>query len=813
MNGLLQDLRCALRQFSKKPGFTVVAVLTLALGIGATAAMFSVVDAVVLRPLPYNDAQLIVDVQTSDASSWQPSSWPAYLEMRRLNKTFHALAGYADYWGMTLSTGNQAQYLRVTQASDNFFDVFGVQPLLGRTFLPGEDQPGKNDVVVLGYEVWQQVFNGDRDIVGKGVHLDGRPYVVVGVMPAGFRFPFRTPNLVYIPAHVRPNWVNARDTHWLLTVGRLNAEVTRQQAQADMAHVMHEIGAQYPDTDKVRAVELVPITAALHRTRNGGSELSQVSVLFGAVLAVLLIACANVAGLLLARGITREREMSLRVAIGAARSRLVRQLLVENAVLGIAGAGAGLLLAAGLLTVMKAFLAHAFMRGANIQLNLSVIAFTLVASVLSSIGAGLIPAWRAAKTAPGYVLKSGTTSGTAHRQHDLRASFVVAQIALSLILVVFSGLLLLTLRGMLQTDLGFNPQHVLTLGINIPSGDFKGRNWVTSLLEPLEQRVQAMPGAVAAGFNDQMPVVGYGSSTRLRIVGQPPDPPNRERSSESRTVTAGYFSAMGLPIVRGRNFTMQDTPTSQPVAIVNEAWVKEFLTEKQDPLAQAFQGDDHRNIAIVGVVKSVRQNLFDEGRPEIDFPFSQLSQQTQQNIGALSINFFVRTTVPPLNIVPQLRKALLEVAPTVAFQNPSTMTDVLDDTLVPNRMQSWLFGLFAGIAVLLAVIGIYGLLMQEVTSRTRDIGVRIALGATRATIMRTVLTRVMLLTGIGLGAGVLGATLLRRVVASVLVIQSERNGIVIGALVGLMALVGLLTGLIPARRAAKVDPMVALRYE
>ncbi len=491
----------------------------------------------------------------------------------------------------------------------------------------------------------------------------------------------------------------------------------------------------------------------------------------------------------------------------------MRQLLVENTLLGLLGAGVGLLLGVALLAAMKIFLAHAFMRGGDVHVNVYVIAVTLCAALFFSISAGLIPAWRAAKTAPSYVLKSGITSGTSHKQHEIRASFVVVQIALSLILVVFSGLLLLTLQGMLQTDFGFNPQHLLALQINIPSGGFEG-HFVTSLLEPLEQRAQAIPGVIAAGFIDQMPIVGYGSSWTQHIAGQPPDPPNQERLSETRSVTDGYFPALGLNIVRGRNFGPQDTPTSQPVAIVNEAWVKEFLTDKQDPLAQAFQAQKGRpNIAIVGVARDVRQSVLDKARPEIDFPFSQQSQEAQANVGSFNVTFFVRTLVPTMSVAPQLRDALRSIAPSVAFQTPATMDEVLEGTLVNNRMESWLFGIFAGIAVLLAVIGIYGLLMQEVTSRIRDIGVRMALGATRLKIAQTVLARIALLTTIGLGAGVLLTILLRRVVSSVLTIQYKNEGVVIAALVVLMAFVGLLAALVPARRATKVDPMVALRYE
>jgi putative ABC transport system permease protein len=807
---LARDIRFGLRQLHKSPGFTWTAILTLALGIGATAAMFSVIDAVVLRPLPYRDVDRIVSIQTSSPSDYvQPASWPGYLDMRGLNTTFEALAGWVDYWGMTLKVGEQTQYLHVAQGTDNFFFVFGVQPLFGRTYLPGEDQPGKNNVLVLSYEVWRQSFNGDRNVLGRVVHLDGAPYEVIGVMPAGFRFPYGKPNLVYIPMHVRPSWVGDYRAHWLQTIGRMKPGKSVQQASADTAHVMEEIGRQQPGSDTGRTSTLIPISTALH----GASELSEIGLLLGAVFAVLLIACTNVAGLLLARGIAREREMALRIAVGAARGRLIRQLLVENSILGLLGAATGILFAAGLLTAMKAFLAHAFMRGANIQLNLQVVAVTLSAGVLSSVGAGLIPAWRAARSDPNRALKSGAAAGVSRGQHRLRASFVVAQIALSLVLLVFSGLLLRTLQSMLRADIGFNPSHLLTLGINKPSGDYKGRDYVQELMMPLEARVLAIPGVTAAGFNDQGPLFGYGSGTSMGLVGHPPDPPDRERNSETRTVTPGYFSALGLPILQGRNFGTQDSYTSQPVVIVNEAWVKEFLTEKEDPLAQAFRRWDGHSIAIIGVVANARQNAVENARPEIDFPFSQYTTKEQQDAVSLSLNLFVRTVVPPLSIVPRLRSALDEVGPAIAFQTPGTMDEALDDALVTNRMESWLFGLFACIAVSLAAVGIYGLLMQETVSRIRDIGLRMALGSTRTGIARMMFARIAMLLGLGLGAGLFTTLLLRSTVASVLVIQLGRDGAVIAGLVALLAAIGMLAALIPIRRASAIEPMRALRSE
>jgi predicted permease len=807
---LARDIRFGFRQLIKSPGFAWTAILTLALGIGATAAMFSVIDAVVLRPLPYNGVDRIVSIRTSSPSGYvQPTSWPGYQDMRRLASSFDAVAGYADYWGMTLKAGEQTEYLHVVQGTSNFFDVFAVPPMLGRTYLPGEDQPGRNNVVVLSYEVWRRTFHADKGIAGQVVHLDGSPYEVIGVMPAGFRFPFGKSNLVYIPMHVRASWAGDYRSHWLQTIGRMKPGVSVEQARADMTHAMGEIGRMKPASDAGRTSAIVPIDTALR----GTSELQQVLLLLGAVLAVLLIACANVAGLQLARGVAREREMALRTAIGALRGRLVRQLLVENSILGLLGAAAGIGFAAALLAAMKVFLAHAFMRGANIRLNLPVIAATLAAGVFSSVCAGLIPAWRAARSDPSRALKSGRGAGASRAQHRLRASFVVAQIALSLVLLVFSGLLLRALQHMLRADVGFNPSRVLMLTVNIPSGDYKGRDYVRDVLMPLRERVKQIPGVLGAGFNDQGPLFGPGSGTSLNLVGHAPDPPDHERSSESRTISQGYFAGLGASIVRGRDFGSQDTYASQPVAIVNQAWVREFLAPTEDPLAQAFRQQDGPNVAIVGVAADVRQDALQDTLPEIDFPLSRFTPKQQQDAGSLSFNLFVRTGAAPLSLVSPLRQALHQVAPAIAFQEPETLDDVLNDVLVTNRMESWLFGLFAGIAVLLAAVGINGLLMQETASRTRDIGLRMALGSSRAGIARMMLARIALLLAIGLGSGTLAVVLLRRAVAGVVVIQIDRDGAMLAVLAALLAVVGMLAALAPIRRAARIDPMHALRTE
>ena len=816
MTNLLNDLRYAIRQLRKSPGFAFTAILTLALGIGATAAMFSVMDAVLLHPLPYNDVGSIVSVKTYSRGyslhDPSPPSWPAYQDMRRLNKTFSAFAGVQTQGGVTLDQGNQAVYLPATQGTDNFFSVFGVAPLLGRTFLPGEDKAGRNDVVVLSYEVWRQDFGGDHAIVGHTVHLDGTPYTVIGVMPAGFRYPIGVPNLVYTPLHVSPYLIEHRGTHWLDTLGRFAPGVTLAQAQADMSHVMGELAKQHPKHDGDRTTQLVPFADAVHVNSHGDNDRSELWVLLAAVFAVLLIACTNVAGLLLARGLLREREMAVRAALGAGRKRLLNQMLTEGVLLGIGGGACGLAIAGLLLTVMKQFLEKAFARGGNVHLDLPVLAATLVVSLLASVAAGLAPAWRTARIDPNNALKAGGNAGTTKNQHRLRASFVVVQVALSLVLLVCSGLLLMGLQSMLESRLGFNPNNLLTLEVDIPSGAYKDKDFVQALMEPLETRVRAIPGVTAAGSNSMLPIREYDSNSDLDIVGQPPDPPDHDRFSEIRFITPGYLATMQLPILRGRDFTAQDAAQSQPVAMVNEAWVKEFLP-KGDPLVHAFamSEDGKYNPVIVGVSGNGRQDLFQPALAEIDFPMSQRPVLYKTLITGFTV--FVRTSVPPTSIVPQLRKALHDVAPAVAFRTPETMENVLDDALVTNRMLSWLFGLFAAIALSLTAIGIYGLLSQEVASRTRDIGVRMALGATRTGIAQLILSRIARLLVVGLGIGLATTFLLSRVLATVLTIHPGSDGLAVGGITLVLIVIGLVAAYLPARRAASIDPMQALRSE
>ena len=808
MHSFRQDLRFALRQLRKSPGFTTVAVLTLALGIGAATAMFSVIYATVLRPLPFPDPNRIVYVETHAAASYiQPASWPGFQDERAQNQSFEYLAGFSQFAGVNLDTGSQVVHLHNTSTSDHFFNVFGVKPLLGRTFLPGEEQDGRNNVALLSYEVWQQNFGGNPSAVGSSVHIDGFPYTIVGVMPAGFRFPLSMPNAIYTPLRLSKELRTSRGDHWLQVVGRLKPGITAQQAQADMNHVLDNVGQAHPDSDKGRTAVVMPLT--LHVT--GREQRQALWIMAAGVLFVLLIACVDVAVMLLARGVGRQREMAIRTALGAGRVRIVRQILLENLVLGLISAGVGLLLAWGLTMGMSHFLTKSFQRGGNIQLNWAVFLAAFALAAISSLIFGLIPAKKMSSADPNRSLKSGGATGTDRGDYRLRSGFVIAEVALSLMLLVCTGLVLMQLWRMQHLDFGYTTDHLLTLEINVSPGDYAGKDLDASFYRPLADKVRAIPGVTGVGYNRLIPLIEWGWNSGINMVGKPPDPPDHERLAEVRMVSPGWYQAMGLKLLKGRLFDPAiDKPGTADVVVVNQKFVDTFLPG-EEPIGQQIK-QDPKNQTIIGVVSNGRQSVEDAILAEVDYPMSQVPLKDSSDM-LTPMALFVRTTVPPDAIVGQLRQALHEVAPSVPFQTPETMDDVLADSLVFNRMQGWLFSIFAVIALVLALIGIYGVLSQEVSLQTRDIGLRMALGASRPAIVRLVLQRAALMMSIGVAVGVVGSIVSRRLLTTIIPIEVSRDAMAIATLAIGLSLVGLVASMIPARRAASIEPMQALRNE
>lgn len=804
MPGLRADIRYGVRSMRKAPAFSATAIATLALAIGVTTAVFSVMDAVLIRPLPFDHPDRICYLNTISPQGYtQPASYPEYLDWRRENQVFSALAGYSeDSANFEGPAGPTA--LRGVATTDNFFDVFRVQPFLGRTFAPGEDQPGKNDVAVLSYELWQDAFGAQQSAIGQTIKLDARRYTVIGVMPAGFRYPVGMRNGIYVPLHIPKELAESRGTHSLPTLARLKPGVSRAQALANMENVLENIGRANPNS-KGRSLELIEIA----REVVGDTE-QPLRVLAFAVLALLAIGCINVAGLLLARGVKREREVALRSAIGAGRWRIARQMLTETFLLSIAGAIGGTLLAYGLLGLIRKLLIAAFARGADVQINAGALLVALALALLTSVAAGLAPALRLSNAEPTRALKTGGSSGTSRGQHRLRAGFIAAQVALALVLVVVSGLLLRALAGLRSTDLGFDPKGVLTVKIKPSKASYESRDILANLYHPLIERSRGIPGVKAAGLIQMLPIDDWGTNSDVHIAGHPPDPPNQERLAEVRMVTPGYFQALGISLLRGRMLDERiDTPTSPVVAVVNDAFVKKFFSKDEDPIGQHL--DDEGKTTIIGVVRSVRQNIYEEPMAEMDYSLSQAAGNSFMG-PAPTMQLVLRTSGDAGGIVPSLRQTLHELDPGLPFNQPLTMHDIVTDTLVFERLENWLFGTFAAFAALLALVGLYGLISHEVELSTHDIGVRVALGSTRLRVLLSVYRRVglMLLTGVTFGVLLTWAT--RRLIASVLIIQASNAG-AIASLTALLVIAGLLAVFIPARRAAKVDPMVALRYE
>jgi len=812
MQTLLQDIRYALRQMRKSPGFAFIAVLTLSLGVGVATAIFSVVDAVILRPLPFDHPELIYTPRTIAKQGYgQPFSYPSFKDAREQVRTFSALSGVWAYASVNLESPSGPVALQSVQGSDNFFDVFGVQPILGRTYRLGEDQPGKNNVAVLSYEVWQTNFGGQQSVIGQTIKLDGKPYTCIGVMPAGFRYPLGRHNAIYTPLHANEKWVGSRGTHWLNTIGRLKPGVTKQQAVADMDRVMANIGRAFPDTDDGRKVHLVSLRDSVNGTATGA-----LLALAGAVLAVLAIGCVNVAGLLLARGVKREREIAVRAAVGADPWRLVRQILTEGLVLAALGVVGGIVVSSLLLTAMRTFLIKAMSRGADVHLNAIVLLAALLIAAATAVIASLAPALRLSNTDPNRVLKSGGNSGTSRSQHRLRSSFIVTQVALSLALLVVSGVLLRAVAGYRNADIGFDAKHILAVEIDLSAARYEGRDVWVDFYQPLLERVRQIPGVVATGTNSIVPIQGWGSNGDVHITGQPPYPPNQEMLAEMRVVSPGYFDAMGIRLLRGRLLSQSlDTPDNKAGAIVvNQAFVKKFGLNGVDPIGQHIDDNDKADekTGIVGVVTNVRQDLMQPPLAERDSLISAIPPK-DRNGWMTSNNLLVRTAGDPKGIITPLRKVFHDLDPTLPFRTPETMEEIISDQLVMQRMESWLFGIFAGLAVALALVGLYGLISHEVELSTRDIGVRMALGATRGSVLTMILRRVVILLITGVVAGLLLTFAAKKLIASVAEIHFGHEAGLLAVLVLSLVAACLLAALIPARRAAGVEPMQALRTE
>jgi putative ABC transport system permease protein len=802
MNKLMQDFRFALRQIRRAPGFAAVAIATLALSIGIATAVFSVLDATIVRPLPFNQPESIVMLQPYSPQGYtQPASYPQYQDWKRENTTLSDLAGYSRGTG-NLEGPQGPVPVRTVAGTDNFFRVFDVKPMLGRTFVAGEDQPGRGNVVVLSYELWQQSFAASPNVIGTSIKLDGDTMTVIGVMPAGFRFPLSALNALYRPLVPSEQQIHSRGNHWLPTVARLKPGVTVAKAQADLGNVFANVARSYPDEAHKR-IDVKTISGVLL-----GQTAGPLTVLSLAVLGVLAIGCVNLAGLLLARGVRREREFSLRSAVGAARSRIIRQLLTETAVLSFAGAAIGTALSYGLLQLLRQLLVASLSRGSDIQLNLTVLGAALGIALVTGFISSILPALHFSHVSPSQALRAGGSAGTSRAQNNVRSTLIVVQVAIALGLMTCSSLLLRNLHSLRSTDPGFSTEGMLTEPINLTTSNYAHRSAVTAFYQPLLERVRAIPGVESAAFINLVPIDDYGTNSDVQIVGHPPASANQEQLAELRFVTPDISRVFGARLLRGRLLSDSvDTEKSAQVMTVNQAFVDKFFAPGEDPIGKQVAWD--QKITIVGVTSNLRQNLQQPPLAEMDFPAAQ-----QMPIGSpAAMSLVVHTKVPPESIEGALREAMHRVDPTVPFRPALTMDDVIAETLTFQRLESWLFGIFAALALLLSLVGIFGMVNHEVELRTREIGIRMALGSTRGMVLGNTLRRVSLLMLTGVAMGLLLTGALHKVLASVVEIHAAKDAWLLCTLAVGLAAAGVLAGVFPAHKAASVEPTEALRME
>ncbi len=825
MSNFFQDVRYALRMLAKNPAFAAVAVFTLALGIGANTAIFSVVNSVLLRPLPYDHSdQLVHLAERHPTYEVMSISYPDFLDWRAQNRVFESFGvfRYADY---NLTGRGEPEQLHARQASAGLFAALRVHASIGRLFTENDDHPGAAPVVVLSHSLWQRRFDGDPNILNQAVTLSDKLYAVIGVLPKEFRFSDQSADHAELWAPVgqladQP-FLRQRDNHpGLRGIARLKPGVSVEQARTEINAIAERLEQQYPDTNKKVRAGIVPLLEL--EVRNVSRAMW---ILLGAVGLVLLIACANVANLMLARAAARRREMAVRMALGASRSRVARQLLTESLLLAIAGGALGLLLAQWGLDSLIAISAGSIPRAAEINLDKLVLIFTAVVSMLTGIFFGLAPALQLSRPTVQEALKE-TGRNAAGTRHRLRQFLVVSEVALTLVLLVGAGLLIRSFYRLQQVNPGFVDEHVLNFRISLPQQKYpQEQQWINFYQQALE-KLRAVPGVKEVSITSRVPMGFNDWQSGFQVVGKPEPLPGQGPSMEVTLAAPNYFRVMGIPLKRGRFFDEQD----------NRAWVsqeklrglemferlraglrsmiidEEFARRHwpgEDPIGKQIRwaGKDTPPITVVGVVGSVKLYRPDETGAFVQgyFPFFELPQNDMAIV--------LKTSLDPEHVIASARKEILALDPGQPIFEAKTLTQLREESIAPERWNLMLLGLFSVVAMTLALVGIYGVMSYTVTQLTREIGVRMALGAQTSHVLRLVVGQAMKLTFVGLALGLLTAMALARLMSSLLFQVSTSDPLTFSIVPALLALVALLACWIPARRAARVDPMEALRYE
>ena len=807
MDSIIKDLRFAVRGLLKRPGFVAVAVITLALGIGGSTSIFTVVDAALLRGLPYKQPDRLYHLwekTPQEQFSKREFSYPDYQDYQQ-NNVFEGLAAYTG--GRVLLSGvGDPEFVGGPRVSANFFSVLGVDPIIGRTFQTGEDQPGGPKVAVLNYGLWQRRFGGDPNVIGRALTINGASYTVVGVLPQSFQFALR-PNDLWIPYQPTQNQLTRRPLHGTNLIGRLKPGVDAAQAQSELNVIAARIEKEYSESHAGTTMRLVPLHEEVI-----GKVRPILLVLLAGVGFVLLIACANVASLLLTRSLGRQKEVAIRSALGASRWRVVRQLLTESLVLSLLGGAAGLIVAYWSVPALVSALpqnqliAMPFLK--TLGLDTRILLFSFGLSLFTGVVFGLAPSLQSSRLDLNEVLKEGGRTMAAGASHRLRSAMVVTEIALAVVLLVGAGLMMKSLLRLLQTNVGFQTDNLMTMTVVLPAAKFSEANQIINVQQQLQDRLQSLPGVSSAGTIDILPLNG-GNTSRFFVDGEPAPPPGQETEANVRVVSDTYFKTLGVPLLSGRMFDERDGPDKPGVVIIGKT-VADRLFAGRDPVGRKLRYSASQGTPdlIVGVVGDVKTTGLDESvRPVLYYPFRQSA--------APIANFVLRTDVDPNALATSIRKEVRDLEPNAAILNLNSMDQMIAQTPASfmRRFPALLISIFALVALLLASIGIYGVVSYSVSQQTHYIGVRMALGANSSDILRMVLKEGLLLAIAGVGIGIAAAFALMRLLRTLLFEVSTSDAMTFTLVAGALFVVALLACYLPARRATKVDPLVALRYE
>ena len=806
---LVQDLRYGLRTLAKNPAFTIIAVVALALGIGANSAIFSVVDAVLLRPLPFKNPNRLVMLWENATHMGFPRDTPSpanFLDWQKQASSFTGMAAMSER-SFNLTGVGEPERLEGRRVSANLFELLGVSTRLGRTFVPEDDKPGTH-VVLLSHSLWQRRFGSDPAVIGRAVTLNGESYTVVGVMPPFVQLPgFENRNdQLWVPIAFPAEEAAERGNHFLEVIARLKPGMTLKQARSEMDTIAARLEKEYPTFNARRGAVVIP----LHEQIVGEIK-PALLILLGAVGFVLLIACANVANLLLARAAVRQKEIALRLALGASRSRLTRQFLTESVLLALFGAGLGLLLALAGIQVLKTFIPVTIAQVEAITIDGRVLIFTVFVALITGIAFGLVPAIQGSHFNLNDTLKeTGRDSAGGSKGNRIRGMLVIGEVAVSFVLLIGAGLLINSFVHLRNLDPGFRSDHLLTMKVNLSEVKYPDRERRTVFFDEVMRRVRELPGVQSAAVAGNLPFTYNGDSMSISVEGVPDPPPGQQLDVIYRAIGPGYFATMGIPIVRGRDFTDQDNGDSKDVVIISEKTAQQFWPG-QDPIGKRLKPGLSTSSSpwreVIGIVKDVRQNDFVASpKRQMYFTYRQL-----KNIAANAL--VVRTSIEPMSLAVPVRSAIWSVDKDQTVADIDTMDHIVANAVARQRFSMLLLGLFAALALLLASIGIYGVMSYSVAQRTREIGIRIALGARRADVLQMTVKQALKLVGAGMVIGLVAAFLLTRVMATLLFGISATDPMTfIGISVVLLA-VAILASYVPALRATRVDPITALRAQ